>query len=157
LTHSSFGRFVRIGRLASYGAKHPFECLHIGDVEFPLLAEICCQHADHQALLYWFVRMAYTQTRVWFGRIKPPRTGLPSASIKRTLRIVTVGTKRAIEEWNAQWTNVAGRAACSSCMKSQALGDYESPFLHAETCPANDFEGHHPWVALHHILDDARG
>ncbi|GEM_PF-5721609 len=30
-------QLVRIGRLASYEAEHPFECLHIG-VEFPLLA-----------------------------------------------------------------------------------------------------------------------
>ncbi|KPW07760.1 hypothetical protein ALO42_102511 [Pseudomonas syringae pv. atrofaciens] len=42
-------------------------------------------------------------------------------------------------------------------MESQALEDSESPFLHADTCPASDVEGHHPWAALHHILGSARG
>lgn len=31
------------------------------------------------------------------------------------------------------------------------------PFLHADTCGGSDVEGHHPWVALHHILDNSRG
>lgn len=49
------------------------------------------------------------------------------------------------------------RACGTSCMESQALEICESPFLHAETCPASDVEGHHPWAALHDILDRARG
>lgn len=66
-------------------------------------------------------------------------------------------TERRIEEWNGRWSIVAGRVACTSCMESQALEDCESPFLHTGTCPANDVGGHHPWVALHQILDNARG
>ena len=66
-------------------------------------------------------------------------------------------TERAIEGWNAQWTIVAGRAVCICCLESQALEDCETPFLHADTCGGSDVEGHHPWVALHHILDNARG
>lgn len=65
--------------------------------------------------------------------------------------------ERRIEQWNGQWAIVAGRAVCTACMESQALEDCETPFLHAQTCPASDVEGHHPWVALHYILDNARG
>lgn len=65
--------------------------------------------------------------------------------------------ERSIEEWNAQWMIVAGRAVCTECLESQALAECDKPFLHADTCPANDVEGHHPWAALHHILDNVRG
>jgi len=68
-----------------------------------------------------------------------------------------VETERGVEEWNGRWSIVAGRAVCTGCMESQALEDCESPFLHADTCPASDVEGHHPWAALHHILGSARG
>jgi len=68
-----------------------------------------------------------------------------------------VETERGVEEWNGRWSIVAGRAVCTGCMESQALEDSESPFLHADTCPASDVEGHHPWAALHHILGSARG
>jgi hypothetical protein len=68
-----------------------------------------------------------------------------------------VENERRIEQWNSQWAIVAGRAVCTACMESQALEDCETPFLHAQTCPASHVEGHHPWVALHDILDDARG
>lgn len=65
-------------------------------------------------------------------------------------------SERAIEQWNAKWMIVAGRSVCTVCLESQALEDCDSPFLHADTCPGSDVEGH-PWVALHHILDNARG
>ena len=65
--------------------------------------------------------------------------------------------ERRIEEWSGPWLIVAGRAVCSSCMESQALEDCETSFLHADTCPAGGVESHHPWVSLHHILDNARG
>jgi len=68
-----------------------------------------------------------------------------------------VETERGVEERNGRWSIVAGRAVCTGCMESQALEDCESPFLHADTCPASDVEGHHPWAALHHILGSARG
>jgi hypothetical protein len=68
-----------------------------------------------------------------------------------------VERERRIEQWNIHWTIVAGRAVCTSCMESQALEDCERPFLHADTCPASDVERNHPWGALHHILDSARG
>ena len=42
-------------------------------------------------------------------------------------------------------------------MESQALEDSESPFLHADTCPASDVDGHDPWAAMIDILDSARG
>ncbi|QBI65657.1 hypothetical protein E2N90_22290 [Pseudomonas syringae pv. tomato] len=66
-------------------------------------------------------------------------------------------TERAIEKWNAQWMITAGRAVCIGCMESQALENCESPFLHANTCPSSDMEGHHPWATLHDVLDSARG
>lgn len=52
---------------------------------------------------------------------------------------------------------VAGRAVYTSCMESQALEDCESPFSHADACAASDQESKQPWVALHSILDSARG
>lgn len=66
-------------------------------------------------------------------------------------------TERRIEEWNGRWSIVAGRAVCNGCMESQALEDCDNPFLHAGTCVGSDGEGHRPWVALHRILDSARG
>ncbi|MBD8707178.1 hypothetical protein IFT47_11080 [Pseudomonas sp. CFBP 13711] len=68
-----------------------------------------------------------------------------------------VETERSIEEWNGQWAIVAERAVCIGCMESQALEDCETLFVHADTCEGSDVEGHYPWVALHHILDRARG
>lgn len=65
--------------------------------------------------------------------------------------------ERRIEEWNGRWSIVAGRAVCAYCMQSQTLEDCETPFLHADTCPGSEVGGHHPWVALHDILDNARG
>lgn len=65
--------------------------------------------------------------------------------------------ERKIEKWNARWMIVAGRTVCTACLESQALGDCESPFSHAPTCVAKDEQSKHPWVALHEILDHARG
>jgi hypothetical protein len=62
-----------------------------------------------------------------------------------------------MEKWNARWMIVAGRAVCTNCMASQALEDCESPFSHADACGASDQESKQPWVALHSILDSARG
>jgi hypothetical protein len=66
-------------------------------------------------------------------------------------------SERGIEKWNAGWMIVAGRAVCTGCLESQALEDCESPFFHAPTCEATDEQAKHPWVALHDILDRARG
>lgn len=62
-----------------------------------------------------------------------------------------------IEKWNAKWTIVAGRAMCTDCLESQALEDCETPFSHAPTCEANYEQIKSPWIALHEILDCARG
>ncbi len=66
-------------------------------------------------------------------------------------------SEREIEKWSAGWMIVAGRAVCTCCLESQALEDCESLFSHAPTCEAIDEHAKHPWVALHHILDRARG
>lgn len=68
-----------------------------------------------------------------------------------------MGNDLLIEEWNARWVIVAGRAVCSECLESQALEDCERPFSHAEACEASDAVVKHPWVALHDLLDRARG
>ena len=75
----------------------------------------------------------------------------------RQFRLLDAENERSIEEWNTHWMIVAGRAVSTSCIENQALEDCESPFLHADNCPASDVEGHHPWAALHDILDSARG
>jgi len=74
-----------------------------------------------------------------------------------SLKESTVENERAIEQWNAQWMIVAGRAVCTSCAASQALEDCEQPFSHADTCAINKEGNKHPWVALHDMLDRARG
>jgi hypothetical protein len=65
-------------------------------------------------------------------------------------------SERGIEKWNAWWKIVAGRAVCTGCLESQALKDCERPFSHAPTCGASE-HAKHPWIALHDILDCARG
>lgn len=65
--------------------------------------------------------------------------------------------ERRIEKWNARWMIVAGRAVCSDCLESQALVDCDRPFSHARVCEARGEESELPWVALHKILDCARG
>lgn len=65
--------------------------------------------------------------------------------------------QRRIEKWNIRWTIVAGRAVCLGCLESQALEDCEKPFSHARTCEAKEGESALPWVALHELLDYARG
>lgn len=62
-----------------------------------------------------------------------------------------------IEAWNARWTIIAGRAACTDCMQSQALEDCETPFAHDPACNAATGEDQQPWADLHDILDSARG
>ncbi|EGH72318.1 hypothetical protein B1F69_15045 [Pseudomonas syringae] len=62
-----------------------------------------------------------------------------------------------IEKWNTQWMITAGRAVCSVCLENQALDDCERPFSHARKCEASRDKFKHPWVALHEILDCARG
>ena len=62
-----------------------------------------------------------------------------------------------IEKWNARWMIVAGRAVCTGCLESQALEDCENPFSHAPTYEVGDVQAKHPWIALHDILDCARG
>lgn len=52
---------------------------------------------------------------------------------------------------------VAGRVVCTSCMESQALEDCEIPFSHSLECEARDDKFKNPWVALHDVLDCARG
>lgn len=64
---------------------------------------------------------------------------------------------RGIEIWNARWMIIAGRVACTGCLESQALEDCEIPFSHAPACEASDEQTKHPWIALHDILDRARG
>lgn len=64
---------------------------------------------------------------------------------------------RTIEKWNAQWMFVAGRAVCRGCLESQALENCERPFPHALPCELSEGSSDHPWVALHDILDRARG
>lgn len=66
-------------------------------------------------------------------------------------------SERGIEIWNARWMINAGRAVRTGCLESQALEDCESPFSHASICEASDEQAKHPWVALHDILDRARG
>lgn len=65
--------------------------------------------------------------------------------------------ERRIEKWNTQWMIVAGRVVCTGCLESQALEDCERSFSHARTCEDSDEKSKHPWVALHDILDCARG
>jgi len=65
-------------------------------------------------------------------------------------------TERRIERWNARWAIVAGRAVCTACMESQALEDSEVSLFHASDCKLESAELR-PWVALHDILDAARG
>ena len=65
-------------------------------------------------------------------------------------------SERGIDKWNARWMIVAGRAVCTGCLENQALEDSESPFSHAPTCEASE-QAQHPWIALHDILDCARG
>lgn len=65
-------------------------------------------------------------------------------------------TERSMERWNAQWAIVAGRAVCTACMESQALEDSEASLIHASDCKRKSAELR-PWVALHDILDAARG
>lgn len=52
---------------------------------------------------------------------------------------------------------VAARAVCTDCLESQALEDCQRPFCHARTCEASGEDFKHPRVALHEILDCARG
>lgn len=66
-------------------------------------------------------------------------------------------SERGIEKWNSGWMIVAGRAVCTDCLESQALKDCESPFSHAPKCEASNEQTKHPWIALHEILDCARG
>lgn len=66
-------------------------------------------------------------------------------------------SERRIETWNARWIIVAGRAVCTGCLESQPLEDCEKPFSHSRTCEVSDEESKYPWVALHEILDCARG
>jgi len=66
-------------------------------------------------------------------------------------------SEQRVEQWNARWMIVAGRAVCTGCLESQALEDSESPFAHAHACKTNDEKSNHPWIALHDILDYARG
>lgn len=63
---------------------------------------------------------------------------------------------RRIEEWNARWMIVAGRALFIGCSESQALNDCESQFSHARTCDSDNEEPERPWIELHDILDRAR-
>jgi hypothetical protein len=65
-------------------------------------------------------------------------------------------SERGIEKWNARWMIVAGRAVCTGCLESQALENCESLFSHAPTCEASE-KANDPWIALHDILDCARG
>jgi len=65
--------------------------------------------------------------------------------------------ERRIEKWNARWMIAAGRAVCTGCLESQALEDCEKQFSHAPTCEAGVEKFTHPWIALHDILDSARG
>jgi hypothetical protein len=65
-------------------------------------------------------------------------------------------TERRIEQWNAKWVIVAGRAVCTACMESQALEDSEASFVHASDCKLELAEPR-PWVDLHDILDTTRG
>lgn len=62
-----------------------------------------------------------------------------------------------IEKWNARWMIIAGRALCASCLESQAKEECDRQFLHVLTCEADDEKSRHPWVALHDVLDCARG
>jgi hypothetical protein len=52
---------------------------------------------------------------------------------------------------------VSGRSVCTSCLESQALEDSEQMFSHADACAVSDEGNLYPWVALHDILDSARG
>lgn len=65
--------------------------------------------------------------------------------------------KRRVEKWNTRWMIVAGRAVYSDCLESQALEDCDRPFSHAHVCEARGEKSELPWVALHEILDCARG
>jgi hypothetical protein len=67
-----------------------------------------------------------------------------------------VDIERRIEQWNARWMVVAGRVVCTRCLESQALTDCEKEFSHAIECNA-ELGDNTPWVALHDILDRARG
>lgn len=40
-------------------------------------------------------------------------------------------SEQRVEQWNACWMIVAGRAVCTGCLESQALEDSENPFSHA--------------------------
>lgn len=62
-----------------------------------------------------------------------------------------------IKEWNARWIIVAGQAVCTGCLESQALGDCDRQFSHAHTCEVSNDQSKYPWIALHDILDCARG
>lgn len=76
--------------------------------------------------------------------------------VEQLIGMERMDTKRSMERWNAQWMIVAGRAVCTECMESQALEDSEASFIHASDCKPDPAEPR-PWVALHDILDAARG
>lgn len=109
------------------------------------------------SIIHWRAWVTFKQG-YGFGRIGPvPQGRTVSICQGCMLRNRTVEKERRIEEWNAQWMVIAGRAVCTGCMESQALEDCEGPFAHADACAASDQESKHPWCALHHILDTARG
>lgn len=66
-------------------------------------------------------------------------------------------SEQRVEQWNARWMIVAGRVVCTGCLESQALVESESQFFHAHACKTYDETSKHPWIALHDILDCARG
>lgn len=88
-----------------------------------------------------------------------PSTWLPGVRcVFRTRQkgIGTMDSERKIEQWNARWMIVAGRAVCTNCMESQALADCEKQFIHARECNSEPGDIM-PWIALHDILDGVRG
>ena len=66
-------------------------------------------------------------------------------------------SSQQIQGWNAVFLLAKGRVICSECMSFQDLGDADQVFQHSDACRYREVGLIRPWVALHEILDSARG
>jgi hypothetical protein len=98
----------------------------------------------------------YSKHRYVFGRIGSAILEVSSIACAAHKGNPYMDSECRIGKWSAAWMIVAGRVVFTNRMESQALEDCEIPFSHALECEARD-EIQNPWVALHDVLDCARG
>ena len=62
-----------------------------------------------------------------------------------------------LKEWNDAFLIAKGHVVCTRCLRTQPMSSAGSPFPHQAGCRHISSTYGRPWIALHNILDQARG